>query len=143
MGILDEIQKTPVIPGVESLTKADLIARIRQTYPAAVQAATAIPAVASARTPTASHSESSVPNSKRPASPAASPPDAKLAPFVTTVWEPPGFRGPEDPGGYFFDESVSQAERKEFVEAVDWFDRADARKKQEAEKNSARQNFKN
>jgi hypothetical protein len=138
MGILDEIQKTPVIPGVESLTKADLIARIRQTYPAAVQAARQVQ-----QAPTPPTASPMVPNHKEAGPTPASPPDAKLAPFATTVWEPPGFRGPEDPGGYFFDESVSQAERKEFVEAVDWFDRADARKKQEAEKNSARQNFKN
>ena len=128
MGVLDEIQKNtitaklaavdpvaaepqtgPVVspqpvppPPLDCAAKDSLIARIRQTYPAA------------GPTP-------------------ASPPDAKLAPFVTAVWEPPGFRGQNDPGGYFFDESVSQSERREIVAEMETWDRIDARKKREVE----------
>ena len=139
MSILDEIDKGIALqpaggfppPPLDRAAKDSLLARIRQTYPAAVQAAAAGTAQQPAVAPTN-------PNHKEAGPTPASPPDAKPAPFVTAVWEPPGFRGQNDPGGYFFDESVSQAERKRNDRCVDWFDRAAARKKREAAKNSGR-----
>ena len=104
-------------------SKAGSVARIRATYPAAVQAKQP-EAAGTAQQPAAAPT---FPNSKRPAP----------RPFVVAVFEPAGFRGPDDPGGWFFDDSLSQAERRECIAETENFERADARMKREAEKNSA------
>jgi hypothetical protein len=50
---------------------------------------------------------------------------------VVAVFEPPGFRNApgdsNDPGGWFFDESLSQSGKREIIENAEFFDRFDAR----------------
>jgi hypothetical protein len=113
----------PLPVPLDRAAKDSLLARIRQTYPATVQAAQQAP------------TSPMVPNHKEAGPTPANPPDAKPAPFVTAVFEPAGFRGADDPGGYYFADSLSQAERKEAIEDFEWMARVDARKKREAEKN--------
>lgn len=89
MGILDELKKT------------DLLARIRQTYPASAQTA--------ARATDAGQETSIA--AKQPKEP---------RPFAVAACMPG-----ELP---VFDPCLSQAERRDIQESLDWFDRMDARK---------------
>jgi len=128
MGILDELKKN------------DLLARIRQTYPGAADTASGTAVVVTTDTDTeTTHAAPSDSNSKRPEA------RSEARPFVVAaVFDPPSFRGTvdiaPDPGGWSFDDSLSQSERRETIETAAWFDRQDARKKRATETD---ENFRN
>jgi hypothetical protein len=133
MSILDEIDKGISLQpagshdGSLSARPLTLLERIRQTYPQPPAVAAQVAQQGAAAVQQAATATPTNPSPKRPA-----------RPFVSAVWEPANLRGDGDPGGFFFDDSLSQAERKEFIEALDWFNRQDARKKQARKKQAVK-----
>jgi len=118
--ILDEIDRLPQTKPEKPLS---LLARIRQTYPAAAGAGTVAAAAAAATAAsTTAPSLSNIPNGKRPDPTAAAQPRL----FVVAVQEPRGFRGPDDPD-IVYSPDASLSERRAALEQFEWCNLVEAR----------------